>query len=172
MAEPTDPAEVAALQAYDNAYGKLVDLQENLPDADVEGAVDAWVLNVHSLWKILRLNWARAGISSRAWRGVETTLVETLPNIHEDGISVAFVEYNELVARVVRLFFSSFLYLADSLSFVETIQYQALSFAYPGFASVQANSCTSSGFTSLFEPSPNTSKVCGTTNYSSCTDPF
>ncbi len=106
MAEPTDPAELAALQAYDDAYSKLVVLQENLPDADAEGAVNAWVLNVHSLWKILRLNWARAGISSRAWRGVETTLVETLPNIHEDSISVAFVEYNELVARAVRLIFS------------------------------------------------------------------
>ncbi len=104
MAEPTDPAEVAALKAYDDAYSKLVDLQENLPDADAEGAVDAWVLNLHALWKILRLNWARAGISSRAWRGVETTLVETLPNIHEDSITMAFVEYNELVARAVRLF--------------------------------------------------------------------
>lgn len=105
MAEPTDPAEVATLKAYNDTYSKLVDLQENLPDADVEGAVDAWVLNLHALWKILRLNWARAGISSRAWRGVETTLVETLPNIHEDSITMAFVEYNELVARAVRLFF-------------------------------------------------------------------
>ncbi len=102
MAKPTDPAEVAALKAYDDAYSKLVVLQENLPDTDAEGAVDAWVLNVHSSWQIVRTNWARAGISSRAWRGVETALVETLPNIHEDSITVAFVEYNELVGRAVR----------------------------------------------------------------------
>ncbi|PBK92553.1 hypothetical protein ARMGADRAFT_1080615, partial [Armillaria gallica] len=99
MAEPTDPAEVAALKAYDDACSKLVDLQENLPDADAEGAVDAWVLSVYSSWQIVWANWAKAGISSRAWRGVETTLVEMLPNIHEDSITMAFVEYNELVAR-------------------------------------------------------------------------
>ncbi|PBK79625.1 hypothetical protein ARMGADRAFT_1092949 [Armillaria gallica] len=99
MAEPTDPAEVAALKAYDDACSKLVDLQENLPDTDAEGAVDAWVLSVYSLWQIVWANWAKAGISSRAWRSVETTLVETLPNIHEDSITMAFVEYNELVAR-------------------------------------------------------------------------
>ncbi len=111
MAEPTDPAEVAALKAYDDAYSKLVDFQENLPDADVEGAVDAWVLNVHSLWNIVRTNWVNAGLSSRAWRGVETTLIETLPNLQEDSITVAFVEYNELVARAVGLFFfRSFLF--------------------------------------------------------------
>ncbi|KAK0245021.1 hypothetical protein EDD85DRAFT_943382 [Armillaria nabsnona] len=108
MAKPTDPAEVAALQAYDDTYSKFVDLQENLPDVDLEGSVDAWVLAVHSVWKILQLNWVSAGINSRAWHGVETMLVETLLNIQEDGISVAFVEYNELVARVrqsgVRLF--------------------------------------------------------------------
>ncbi|PBK78972.1 hypothetical protein ARMGADRAFT_1115408, partial [Armillaria gallica] len=71
----------------------------SLPDADVEGAVDAWVLNVYSFWNIVRTHWVKAGISSRAWRGVETALVETLPNLHEDSITVAFVEYNELVAR-------------------------------------------------------------------------
>ncbi|PBK80942.1 hypothetical protein ARMGADRAFT_1091692 [Armillaria gallica] len=108
MAEPTDPAELAALQAYNDAFRKLVDLQEHLPDTDTEGAVDAWVLNVHSLWQVVRTNWAKAGINSRAWRGVETTLVETLPNIQEDSITIAFVEYNELVARArqssIRLF--------------------------------------------------------------------
>ncbi len=70
MAEPTDPAEAAALKAYDVAYRKLIDLQDNLPDSDIDGAVDAWVLNVHSLWHIMWANWARAGIISRAWRGV------------------------------------------------------------------------------------------------------
>ncbi len=44
MAEPTDPAEVTALKAYDDAYSKLVGFQENFLDADVEGVVDAWVL--------------------------------------------------------------------------------------------------------------------------------
>ncbi len=110
MAEPTDPAEAATLKAYDDAYRKLLDLQDNLPDSDIDGAVDAWVLNVHSLWHIVRANWARAGISSRAWRGVETTLVETLPNIHEDSITVAFVEYNELVGHAVRHISFPFLY--------------------------------------------------------------
>ncbi|PBK89739.1 hypothetical protein ARMGADRAFT_1083185 [Armillaria gallica] len=100
MAEPTDPAEVTTLKAYDDACSKLVDLQENLPDADAEGAVDAWVLSVYSSWQIVWANWAKASISSRAWRGVETTLVEMLPNIHEDSITMAFVEYNELVVRV------------------------------------------------------------------------
>ncbi|PBK77616.1 hypothetical protein ARMSODRAFT_1010266 [Armillaria solidipes] len=102
MAEPTDPAELAALKAYDDAYVKLVDLQEHLPSPDSEGAVDAWVLNVHSLWKIVGANWQKAGVSSRAWRGVETELVETIPKIHEDSIAVAFTEYNELVARARR----------------------------------------------------------------------
>ncbi|PBK63117.1 hypothetical protein ARMSODRAFT_980296, partial [Armillaria solidipes] len=102
MAEPTDPTELAALNAYDDAYGKLADLQDNLPNPDSEGAVDAWVLNVHSLWKIVGANWEKAGVSSRAWRGVETELVETIPKIHEDSIAVAFAEYNELVARARR----------------------------------------------------------------------
>ncbi len=66
MAEPTDPAEVTALKAYNDTYSNLVKLQENLPNMDTEGAVDAWVLNVHSLWQIMRANWARAGISLRA----------------------------------------------------------------------------------------------------------
>ncbi|SJL16890.1 uncharacterized protein ARMOST_20420 [Armillaria ostoyae] len=102
MAEPTDPAELAALKAYDDAYVKLVELQEHLPSPDSKGAVDAWVLNVHSLWKIVGANWQKAGVSSRAWRGVETELVETIPKIHEDSIAVAFTEYNELVARARR----------------------------------------------------------------------
>ncbi len=108
MAEPTDPAEAAALKAYDNVYSKLLVLQDNLPDLDTDGAVDAWVLNVHSLWQIVRATWARAGISSRAWCGVETTLVETLPNIHEDSITVAFTEYNELVGHAVHPIFGLF----------------------------------------------------------------
>ncbi|PBK68364.1 hypothetical protein ARMSODRAFT_1019924 [Armillaria solidipes] len=96
MAEPTDLAELAALNAYDDAYGKLANLQDNLPNPDSEGAVDAWVLNVHSLWKIVGTNWEKAGVSSQAWHGVETVLVEVLPKIHEDSITVAFTEYNEL----------------------------------------------------------------------------
>ncbi|KAK0226725.1 hypothetical protein EDD85DRAFT_795043 [Armillaria nabsnona] len=108
MAELTDPAEVTVLQAYDDAHHKLVNLQDNLPDVDTEGTVNAWVLNVHSLWQIVQANWARAGINLRAWRGVEMALVETLPNIHEDSISDAFVEYNKLVACMrqssIRLF--------------------------------------------------------------------
>ncbi|SJL06604.1 uncharacterized protein ARMOST_09946 [Armillaria ostoyae] len=98
MAEPTDPAELTVLKAYDDAYGKLTELQDNLPDADSEGTMDAWVLNMHSLWKIVGANWQKAGVSSRAWCGVETELVELIPKIHEDSITVAFTEYNKLVA--------------------------------------------------------------------------
>ncbi|PBK82718.1 hypothetical protein ARMGADRAFT_1090038 [Armillaria gallica] len=97
MAESTDPAEATALKAYDDMYRKLQDLQDNLPDSDTDGTVDSWILNVHSLWHIMHANWARAGISSRAWCGVEMTLVEALPNIQEDSITVAFAEYNKLV---------------------------------------------------------------------------
>ncbi|KAK0445255.1 hypothetical protein EV421DRAFT_1734929 [Armillaria borealis] len=104
MAEPTDPVELAALNTYNDTYGKLANLQDNLPNPDFEGAIDAWVLNVHSLWKIMGANWEKAGISSRAWHGVETTLVETLPKIHEDSITIAFSEYNELRQNEINIF--------------------------------------------------------------------
>ncbi len=66
---------------------------------------------------------ARAGISSRAWRGVETTLVETLPNIHEDSISVAFVEYTSWLHAQCVYFSPVHFGLTDSFSFVATIRY-------------------------------------------------
>ncbi|SJL08191.1 uncharacterized protein ARMOST_11554 [Armillaria ostoyae] len=105
MAEPTDPAALAALEAYDDASHALSDLQDNLPDPDLEGAVDAWVTNAQLQWQIAARNWEAAGVTDRAWRRVEQTFMKILPEVREKSLRTAFVEYNELAERAMQFDF-------------------------------------------------------------------
>ncbi|SJL14680.1 uncharacterized protein ARMOST_18145 [Armillaria ostoyae] len=105
MAEPTDPAALAALKAYDDASRELSALQDNLPDADEEGAVDAWVTKAQIQWKIAAKNWEAAEVTDRAWRQVERTFMKILPEVREKSLRTAFVEYNELAERAMQFDF-------------------------------------------------------------------
>ncbi|KAK0184227.1 hypothetical protein F5146DRAFT_1145640 [Armillaria mellea] len=82
MAESTNPNEAAALKAYHEASQVLSSLQDNLPDADEEGAVDAWVTKAQQYWHIAANNWRVAGI-------------------HESGIQAAMPTYNDLAEQVM-----------------------------------------------------------------------
>ncbi|PBK58924.1 hypothetical protein ARMSODRAFT_983439 [Armillaria solidipes] len=105
MAEPTDPVALAALTAYDGASHALSALQDNLPDADEEGAVDAWVTKAQTQWQIAAKNWEAAGVLDRAWRQVEHTFMKILPEVREKSLRTAFVEYNELAERAMQFDF-------------------------------------------------------------------
>ncbi|KAK0183742.1 hypothetical protein F5146DRAFT_1147230 [Armillaria mellea] len=82
MAESTDPNKAAALKAYHEASQVLSSLQDNLPDVDEEGAVDAWVTKAQQYWHIAANNWRVAGI-------------------HESGIQAAMPTYNDLAEQVM-----------------------------------------------------------------------
>ncbi|SJL06230.1 uncharacterized protein ARMOST_09566 [Armillaria ostoyae] len=105
MAKPTDPAALAALKAYDDASRELADLQDHLPDADEEGAVDAWVTKAQIQWHIAAKNWEDAEVTDRAWRRVERTFMKILPEVREKSLRTAFVEYNELAERAMQFDF-------------------------------------------------------------------
>ncbi|PBK78934.1 hypothetical protein ARMSODRAFT_1011455 [Armillaria solidipes] len=105
MAEPTDPVALAALTAYDGASRALSHLQDNLPDADEEGAVDAWVTKAQTQWQIAAKNWEPAGVLDRAWRRVERTFMKILPEVREKSLRTTFVEYNELAERAMQFDF-------------------------------------------------------------------
>ncbi|KAK0197642.1 hypothetical protein F5146DRAFT_1130511 [Armillaria mellea] len=105
MAEPTDPAELTALKAYDEASHSLSDLQDNLPDADEEGSVDTWVTEAHQQWQIAAKNWKLAGVLDRAWRRVERSFMKVLPVIREGSLQAAVPEYNNLAERAMEFDF-------------------------------------------------------------------
>ncbi|KAK0430320.1 hypothetical protein EV421DRAFT_1913035 [Armillaria borealis] len=105
MAELTDPAALAALKAYDDASRELSSLQDNLPDADEEGAVDAWVTKAQIQWQLAAKNWEAAEVTDRAWRRVERTFMKILPEVREKSLRTAFVEYNELAERAMQFDF-------------------------------------------------------------------
>ncbi|KAK0184129.1 hypothetical protein F5146DRAFT_1145771 [Armillaria mellea] len=87
MAESTDPNKVAALKAYDGASHAISELQDNLPDVDDEGSVDAWVTKAHQHWQIAVKNWKSAGV------------------LDESGLQTAMLEYNALAERAMEFDF-------------------------------------------------------------------
>ncbi|PBK60269.1 hypothetical protein ARMSODRAFT_982386 [Armillaria solidipes] len=101
MAEPTDPAALVALKAYDDASHKLSSLQDNLPDMDEEGTVDAWVMKAQIQWQIAAKTWEAAEVTDRAWHRVEQTFMKILPEVCEKSLRTMFVEYNELAEHAV-----------------------------------------------------------------------
>ncbi|KAK0437779.1 hypothetical protein EV421DRAFT_1906977 [Armillaria borealis] len=105
MAELTNPVALAALKAYDNASRELSNLQDNLPDADKEGAVDVWVTKAQMQWKITAENWEAAGVTDRAWHHVEHFFMKILPEVCKKSLQAVFVEYNKLAEHAMEFDF-------------------------------------------------------------------
>ncbi|KAK0491745.1 hypothetical protein EDD18DRAFT_1416066 [Armillaria luteobubalina] len=107
MAEPTDPKELAIVNAQDQYETSSAELNKliasPLPqDADV-AAVDLWVIDAKIHWETCTQNWRTAKVTSLEWRKLEYAFLEVFAEVPEDLVVYSCGEYNELAKRA-RLF--------------------------------------------------------------------
>ncbi|KAK0501188.1 hypothetical protein EDD18DRAFT_1347279 [Armillaria luteobubalina] len=107
MAEPTDPKELAVVNAQDQYETSSIELNKliafPLPqDADV-AAVDLWVIDAKTHWETCTQNWRIAKVTSLEWRKLEYAFLEVFAEVPEDLVAYSCGEYNELAKRA-RLF--------------------------------------------------------------------
>ncbi|KAK0503603.1 hypothetical protein EDD18DRAFT_1346468 [Armillaria luteobubalina] len=100
MAEPTDPKELAIVNAQDQYETLSAELNKliasPLPqDADV-AAVDLWVIDAKTHWETCTQNWRTAKVTSLEWRKLEYAFLEVFAEVPEDLVAYSCGEYNEL----------------------------------------------------------------------------
>ncbi|KAK0491794.1 hypothetical protein EDD18DRAFT_1109538 [Armillaria luteobubalina] len=106
MAEPTDPKELAVINAQDQYETSSIELNKliafPLPqDADV-AAVDLWVIDAKTHWETCTQNWRIAKVTSLEWRKLEYAFLEVFAEVPEDLVAYSCGEYNELAKRAQR----------------------------------------------------------------------
>ncbi len=121
MAEPTDPAEFAKVQAQDmyNATAVAIeDLLDDFPNPTWDSTkMDTWLIDAVSHLSICEKYWSPAGVTSKAWYKLEYSLITRVPDLAMDLVTFARTKFNELVERAVHLLPSaSFPFLTSPLS--------------------------------------------------------
>ncbi|KAK0499320.1 hypothetical protein EDD18DRAFT_1349500 [Armillaria luteobubalina] len=107
MAEPTDPKELAIVNAQDEYETSSTELDKLITsllpqDADV-AAVDLWVIDAKIHWETCTQNWHTAKVTSLEWRKLEYAFLEVFMEVPEDLVVYSCGEYNKL-AKHARLF--------------------------------------------------------------------
>lgn len=110
MAEPTDPVELAKVQAQDayNATATTIDeLLDDFPNPTWDSTrMDTWLIDALTHWLICEENWLLAGVVSKDWYKLEYSLIAWVPNLPMDKVACVHMEFNELVERAVYLLFA------------------------------------------------------------------
>ncbi|PBK85139.1 hypothetical protein ARMGADRAFT_1087811 [Armillaria gallica] len=105
MAEPTDPAKLAKVQAqdaYNATAAALDDLLDNFPNTTWDSTkMDSWLIDVVSHWSTCEDNWSSAGVVSKEWYKLEYSLLARVPDLSMDKVKFAHREFNELVERAL-----------------------------------------------------------------------
>ncbi|KAK0478026.1 hypothetical protein EDD18DRAFT_1114438 [Armillaria luteobubalina] len=103
MAEPTDPKELAIVNAqeqYETSSAELNQLISSPPPKDADfSIIDMWVIDAQFHWETCSLSWRTAKVSSIEWRRLEYNLLELFAEIPDDLVAYSCAEYNELVKR-------------------------------------------------------------------------
>ncbi|KAK0224837.1 hypothetical protein EDD85DRAFT_795516 [Armillaria nabsnona] len=105
MAEPTDPQELAKVQAqdlYNAAAVGIEDLLDDFPNPTWNSTkMDTWLIDAVSHLTTCEQNWSQAGVTSKAWYKLEYSLITRVPNLSMDLVVFSRSEFNELVGRVL-----------------------------------------------------------------------
>ncbi|KAK0485605.1 hypothetical protein EDD18DRAFT_1360775 [Armillaria luteobubalina] len=103
MAEPTDPKELAIVNAqdqYETSSAALHQLIASPPPEDADFfMIDSWVIDAQFHWETCTHSWRIAKVSSIEWRRLEYNMLELFTEIPDDQVAYSCVEYNELVKR-------------------------------------------------------------------------
>ncbi|KAK0216722.1 hypothetical protein EDD85DRAFT_798158 [Armillaria nabsnona] len=88
MAKPTDPAELAKVQAQDlynaTAVG-IEDLLDDFPNPTWDTMrMDTWVIDTVTHWSNCKGNWSPTSIGSKDWYKLEYSLIARVPNLPMD----------------------------------------------------------------------------------------
>ncbi len=127
MAEPTDPQELAKVQAqdaYNTAAAAIDDLLDDFPNPTWDSTrMDTWLIDAVSHWSSGEKNWSPAGIISKEWYKLEYSLIARVPDLLMDKVTFARTEFNELVKRAVRgpLCYSLSLLIVFSFIIISTL---------------------------------------------------
>ncbi|KAK0222657.1 hypothetical protein EDD85DRAFT_796187 [Armillaria nabsnona] len=101
MAQPTDPAELAKVQAQDlyNAVAVgIEDLLDDFPNPTWNSTkMDTWLIDAVSHLTTCEQNWLQAGVTSKAWYKLEYSLIMRVPDLSMDLVVFSRSEFNELV---------------------------------------------------------------------------
>ncbi|KAK0215300.1 hypothetical protein EDD85DRAFT_962779 [Armillaria nabsnona] len=105
MAEPTDPAELARVQAqdlYNAAAIGIEDLLDDFPNPTWNSTkMDTWLIDTVSHLTACEQNWSQAGVTSKAWYKLEYSLITRVPDLPMDLVVFSCSEFNELVGQVL-----------------------------------------------------------------------
>ncbi|PBK82427.1 hypothetical protein ARMGADRAFT_1090291 [Armillaria gallica] len=105
MAEPTDPAELAKVQAqdmYNAAAIAIEDLLDDFPNPTWDSTrMDTWLIDTVSHLMTCEQYWLLAGVTSKAWYKLEYSLIMRVPDLAMDLVAFAHTEFNELVERAL-----------------------------------------------------------------------
>ncbi|KAK0235571.1 hypothetical protein EDD85DRAFT_955151 [Armillaria nabsnona] len=105
MAEPTDPQELAKVQAQDlyNAAASSIDgLLDDFPNPTWDSTkMDTWLIDAVTHWLTCEENWSVAGVGSKEWYKLEYSLIARVPDLSMDKVTFAHTEFNELVERAL-----------------------------------------------------------------------
>ncbi|PBK81665.1 hypothetical protein ARMGADRAFT_1091056 [Armillaria gallica] len=105
MAEPTDPAELAKVQAqdaYNAAAATVDDLLDDFPNPTWDSTkMDTWLIDAVTHWSAGEKNWSPAGVVSKEWYKLEYSLIARVPDLPMDKVTFACSEFNELVERAL-----------------------------------------------------------------------
>ncbi len=105
MAEPTDPQELAKVQAqdaYNTAAAAIDDLLDDFPNPTWDSTrMDTWLIDAVTLWSSGEKNWSPAGVVSKDWYKLEYSLIARVPDLPMDKVTFTRTEFNELVERAV-----------------------------------------------------------------------
>ncbi|PBK91217.1 hypothetical protein ARMGADRAFT_1082001 [Armillaria gallica] len=105
MAEPTDPAKLAKVQAqdmYNAAAVAIEDLLDDFPNPTWNSTrMDTWLIDAVSHLTTCEQYWSPAGVTSKAWYKLEYSLITRVPDLSMDLVAFARTEFNALVERVL-----------------------------------------------------------------------
>ncbi|PBK91744.1 hypothetical protein ARMGADRAFT_1081904, partial [Armillaria gallica] len=105
MAEPTDPVELAKVQAqdlYNAAAVAIEDLLDDFPNSTWDSTrMDTWLIDAVSHLATCEKYWSPVGVTSKAWYKLEYSLITRVPNLAMDLVAFARTEFNELVERAL-----------------------------------------------------------------------
>ncbi|KAK0236999.1 hypothetical protein EDD85DRAFT_952993 [Armillaria nabsnona] len=90
MAEPTDPQELAKVQAQDlyNAAASSIDgLLDDFPNPTWDSMkMDTWLIDAVTHWSTCEENWSAAGVGSKEWYKLEYSLIARVPDLSMDKL--------------------------------------------------------------------------------------
>ncbi|KAK0476918.1 hypothetical protein EDD18DRAFT_1115086 [Armillaria luteobubalina] len=103
MAEPTDPNELAVVNAQDQYETSSAALRQLIASPPPEDAnffvIDSWVIDAQFHWETCTHSWRIAKVSSIEWCRLEYNLLELFAEIPDDLVAYSCAEYNELVKQ-------------------------------------------------------------------------